>query len=211
MASLVQLLRNEPHEVVRTALDSIGQIGIGAYAALPEIERLLSSSIDSVPTSWVTPQRRQWTGLGQIRMNAVMTLLRIGSEGTGAAEWSWVWCAGTARLSRYRCGTRRWGFRVDISAKSKIRPQQGILRLSIYTDTDGTTRCGVGYEHFEVAARHFDEINHVISKKRIPSFRRSDDWLAPIASFAATEKSLVSGKQQVVISRSRGSDTESQT
>jgi hypothetical protein len=87
MPALIRLLRDESHPVVRTALDAIGQIGIGGRMALPEIKRLLSAANDDVPDTWIAPQRRKWTALGQVRLNAVMALLRMGDEANGAEEW----------------------------------------------------------------------------------------------------------------------------
>jgi len=87
MPALVRLLRDDSHAVVRTALDAIGQIRIGACAALPEIERLLTAPINSFPADWVAPQRRKWTCLGQVRLNAVMALVRMGIEADRAEEW----------------------------------------------------------------------------------------------------------------------------
>jgi HEAT repeat protein len=87
MPALIRLLKDESHPVVRTALDAIGQIGSGARAALPEIKRLLAAPNETAPESWIAPQRRKWAGLGQVRLNAVMALLRMGCEADGAEDW----------------------------------------------------------------------------------------------------------------------------
>jgi HEAT repeat protein len=85
MPNLVSMLNDDSHSVVRTALDAIGQIRTGANAALPEIRRLME--LQDPPESWIAPQRRKWTGLGQVQTNAAMCLLRMGSEADGAEEW----------------------------------------------------------------------------------------------------------------------------
>ena len=85
--SLIKLLHDESHSVVRTALDAIGQIRVGSSAALPEIKRLLASPRSSFPESWTAPQRRKWACLDQVRLNAVMALLRMGAEANGAEVW----------------------------------------------------------------------------------------------------------------------------
>lgn len=87
MPALIHLLQDDSHPVVRTVLDAIGQISIGAHMAVPEIKRLLAEPNDSFPDTWLAPQTRKWTGLGQVRLNAVMALLRLGSEANGVEEW----------------------------------------------------------------------------------------------------------------------------
>ena len=85
MPELISLLKDRSHAVVRTALDAIGQVRVGSHAALPEIRRLMLD--DNFPESWHIPLFRQWTGLNQVRTNAVLTLLRMDNEAAHAEEW----------------------------------------------------------------------------------------------------------------------------
>ncbi len=64
-------LRHPSHPVVRTALDALGQMQAG-NEALREIRRLL---LESNP-NWQEPLYRKWTGENQVRINAMMALLR---------------------------------------------------------------------------------------------------------------------------------------
>lgn len=89
MKQLIGLLQDDSHAVVRTTLDAIGQIRAGSKAALPEIERLLASPPEAFPEAWTTKQRRNWKALSQVRINAVMCLLRMGPEAKGAERWLW--------------------------------------------------------------------------------------------------------------------------
>ncbi len=66
-------LRHPAHPVVRTALDALGQIGLLTEEALPEFQRLLLTA----NPAWKTLQRRSWTGQDQVRINAMMALLRL--------------------------------------------------------------------------------------------------------------------------------------
>jgi len=72
--AVINMLRHPSHAVVRTALDALGQMQAG-NEALPEIERLLTES----NPSWQEPLYRKWTGENQVRMNAMMALLRVKS------------------------------------------------------------------------------------------------------------------------------------
>ena len=78
--ALIEKLAHPSHPVVRTTLDALGQIRIGTRAALPAIEKLLLCS----HPDWETPMLRQWSGQDQVRLNAVMALLRMGEEATEA-------------------------------------------------------------------------------------------------------------------------------
>jgi HEAT repeat protein len=81
--ALISLLEHPAHPVVRTALDALGQIRIGTRAALPQIRRLLTQE----NPEWGTKLYRSWTGQNQVRMNAIMALIRMGEEAEGAEEW----------------------------------------------------------------------------------------------------------------------------
>jgi hypothetical protein len=71
------MLRHPSHAVVRTALDALGQMQAG-QDALPEIARLLTES----NSDWQEPLYRKWTGENQVRVNAMMALLRTPSPST---------------------------------------------------------------------------------------------------------------------------------
>lgn len=81
--TLVRLLSHPSHSVVRTALDALGQIRVGASIALPEIHRLLTQD----NPEWGSMIYRAWTGQNQVRMNAMMALIRMGKESAKAEEW----------------------------------------------------------------------------------------------------------------------------
>lgn len=68
---VIGCLRHASHHVVRTALDAIGQMQAGEQA-LPEIQRLLVERNED----WQYPSNRTWTGENQVRVNAMMALLR---------------------------------------------------------------------------------------------------------------------------------------
>jgi len=73
-SAVIARLQHASHPVVRTALDAVGQMQLGNNA-LPEIRRLLSES----NPDWQEPLYRKWTGEDQVRMNAMMALLRTPS------------------------------------------------------------------------------------------------------------------------------------
>ncbi len=73
-------LRHSAHPVVRTALDTLGQIGVLLEEALPEFRRLLLTE----DPAWRKPLRRAWTGQDQVRTNAMMALLRLNPQ---SEEW----------------------------------------------------------------------------------------------------------------------------
>jgi hypothetical protein len=74
--ALLNKLRHPSHPVVRTALDALGQVGADEKTLLPELRRLLLTDSDN-PT-WQTPLYRTWTGENQVRVNAMMALLKLG-------------------------------------------------------------------------------------------------------------------------------------
>ena len=71
--AILRKLRHPGHPVVRMALDTLGQIGLLTAEALPEFHRLLLTA----DPAWQTLQRRAWTGQDQVRINAMMALLRL--------------------------------------------------------------------------------------------------------------------------------------
>lgn len=71
LPGLITQLRHPAHPVARTALDAIGQMQAGEEA-LPELRHLLTER----NPDWQTPLYRGWTGENQVRMNAMMALLR---------------------------------------------------------------------------------------------------------------------------------------
>ena len=71
--AVLRKLRHPAHPVVRTALDALGQIGLLTEEALPELRRLLLTA----DPAWQVLQRRAWTGQDQVRINAMMALLRL--------------------------------------------------------------------------------------------------------------------------------------
>jgi hypothetical protein len=75
-------LRSPSHRVVRTALDALGQIGGEIEPALPELRRLLTQS----HPDWQEPLYRKWTGENQVRVNAMMALLRLGTASDEAID-----------------------------------------------------------------------------------------------------------------------------
>ena len=70
---ILRKLRHPDHRVVRTALDALGQVGVLTDHALRHFRRLL---LEDNP-NWQTPLRRAWTGQNQVRVNAMMALLRL--------------------------------------------------------------------------------------------------------------------------------------
>lgn len=72
--ALIGKLSHPSHAVVRTALDALGQVGANEAALLPELRRLLLTD----NPDWQTPLYRTWTGENQVRVNAVMALLKLG-------------------------------------------------------------------------------------------------------------------------------------
>lgn len=81
--ALLPLLNHPSHAAVRMVLDALGQIRVGTAVALPEIHRLLTQD----NPNWATMIYRAWTGQNQVRMNAMMALIRMGDESAGAEEW----------------------------------------------------------------------------------------------------------------------------
>ena len=79
---MLRLLRHPSHAVARTVLDALGQIKIGTEAVLPEVRRLLTEN----NPEWERPLLRAWTGQDQVRLNAMMTLLRMGGASQEAEE-----------------------------------------------------------------------------------------------------------------------------
>ncbi len=73
-AALVSKLTHPSHAVVRTAIDALGQIGADEATLLPELRRLLLTD----NPSWQEPLYRTWTGENQVRVNAMMALLKLG-------------------------------------------------------------------------------------------------------------------------------------
>lgn len=73
-ADLIACLADSSHAVVRTALNAIGQIGAEESEALPAIQKLL---LEDNP-EWETSIMREWSAQDQVRMNAMMALLRLG-------------------------------------------------------------------------------------------------------------------------------------
>lgn len=81
---ILRKLNHPSHPVVRATLDALGQIGVLAEDALPSFRRLL---LETNP-EWQTPLRRQWTGENQVRVNAMMALLRLSPQDD---EWNgWI-------------------------------------------------------------------------------------------------------------------------
>ncbi|MCY4142601.1 MAG: HEAT repeat domain-containing protein [Gammaproteobacteria bacterium] len=72
LPNLSKLLAHPAQQVVRQALDAIGSIARGIDCTLPAIDELLTSTREA----WEQPEvMRGWTGVDQIRMNAVSALL----------------------------------------------------------------------------------------------------------------------------------------
>ena len=78
---VIGCLRHASHHVVRTALDAIGQMQAGEQA-LAEIQRLLGER----HAGWQEPLNRKWTGENQVRVNAIMALLRTPSPSEALLE-----------------------------------------------------------------------------------------------------------------------------
>jgi len=72
--ALIDKLTHSSHAVVRTALDALGQVGADEDALLPHLRRLLLTS----NPAWQEPLYRTWTGENQVRVNAIMALLKLG-------------------------------------------------------------------------------------------------------------------------------------
>lgn len=72
--ALIGKLRSNSHPIVRTALDALGQVGADEAALLPELRRLLTTS----NPAWQEPLYRRWTGENQVRVNAMMAILKLG-------------------------------------------------------------------------------------------------------------------------------------
>ena len=81
LPTIIKTLRHPSHPVVRTALDALGQM-LAGEEALPEIRRLLRES----NPEWQAPLYRKWTGENQVRINAMMALLRTPSPSTTLIE-----------------------------------------------------------------------------------------------------------------------------
>jgi HEAT repeat protein len=81
-AKIVAALCDRSHRVVRTALDALGQIGGDAGPLLPELRRLLLGT----NPGWQEPLHRSWTGENQVRVNAMMALLRLGAADPEAID-----------------------------------------------------------------------------------------------------------------------------
>ena len=78
---VLRKLQRSSQAVVRTALDALGQIGTLTEDALPEFRRLLlEDNLD-----WQSPQHRKWTAQDQVRINAMMALLRLNPS---SEEWT---------------------------------------------------------------------------------------------------------------------------
>ena len=73
-AALVSKLTHPSHAVVRTALDALGQVGADEATLLPALRHLLLTD----NPSWQEPLYRTWTGENQVRVNAMMALLKLG-------------------------------------------------------------------------------------------------------------------------------------
>lgn len=80
--ALCEKLHSPSHPVVRTALDSLGQIGGAEEVILPELRRIFTES-NPEWQSWIY---RAWSGENQVRVNAMMALLRLGFESDCAIE-----------------------------------------------------------------------------------------------------------------------------
>lgn len=78
--ALLEKLRSTAHPVVRTTLDALGQIRVGTRAALPDIHRLLTEE----NPDWKEPLSKAWSGQDQVRVNAMMALIRMGAEAADA-------------------------------------------------------------------------------------------------------------------------------
>ncbi|MBB6052561.1 HEAT repeat domain-containing protein [Armatimonas rosea] len=72
--ALLEKLSHPSHAIVRTALDALGQVGAEEAALLPELRRLLLTD----NAVWQEPLYRTWTGENQVRVNAIMALLKLG-------------------------------------------------------------------------------------------------------------------------------------
>ena len=72
LPQLARLLSHPTQQVVRQTLDAIGSIGVGIDCTLPAIDELLHTTREG----WNQPEvMRGWTGVDQVRMNAVSALL----------------------------------------------------------------------------------------------------------------------------------------
>jgi HEAT repeat protein len=71
---LCAALQDPSYAVVRTALDAIGHIGGDPAQIVPAIEAVLTRS----DPEWQTPIERNWSAQDQVRINAVMALVRLG-------------------------------------------------------------------------------------------------------------------------------------
>jgi HEAT repeat protein len=75
-------LADPSHKIVRTALDALGQMGAGAAALLPDIAALLQME----KAEWTELLQRDWNGGDQVRVNAALALLRLGSGAAGVED-----------------------------------------------------------------------------------------------------------------------------
>jgi HEAT repeat protein len=81
LPAILNKLRHPAHQVARTALDSLGHMQAG-NEALPEIRRLLTET----NPDWQEPLYRKWTGENQVRINAIMALLRTPDPSRGLLD-----------------------------------------------------------------------------------------------------------------------------
>lgn len=72
--ALIGQLSSPSHPIVRTALDALGQLGASESELLPELRCLLLTS----NPDWQEPLYRKWTGENQVRINAMMAILKLG-------------------------------------------------------------------------------------------------------------------------------------
>ena len=79
---MIGLLSSHSHPIVRTALDALGQIGASESELLPELRRLLLTS----NPDWQELLYRKWTGENQVRINAMMAILKLGWISDDALE-----------------------------------------------------------------------------------------------------------------------------
>ena len=71
---LAEILSGDDDRVIRTALDSVGQWGEAASSLLLNIATVYGKAL----TKWSNLERRSWSSGDQVRVNAVMALLRLG-------------------------------------------------------------------------------------------------------------------------------------
>ena len=80
--SLVRCLDDDSHHVVRTAIDSLAYIGLTDDIVFSALRRLLVEE----RKEWKEVLAREWTIQDQVRINAVMALVRTGLDAPGAEE-----------------------------------------------------------------------------------------------------------------------------